>query len=109
MRMLPPPNGKIVSVNGEVLAFELPRLYSHAITMTHIDDPTCPVIYELREKDDGAPFDLIIEDAIVGSRLLKEIQGAQRFIATNLKQVAETGSPVFSGRMVKWLAPVFSL
>lgn len=108
MRMLHP-NGKIVMVVGEVLKFEPPYLYSHTFKMTNLDDPACTVTYKLSEKDGGTQFDLIIENAIEGSKLLKEMEGAQGFIANNLKSMAETGKPAFSGKMVGWLSPVFGM
>ena len=107
MRMIHP-NGKIAMVVGEVLAFEPPHLYSHTFKMTTLDDPACRVTYALREKDGGTEFDLIIEDAIAGSKLHKEMIGAQGFISQNLKSLAEKGSPAFSGRMVTLLAPVMA-
>jgi len=106
MRMLHP-NGKIVMVHGEVLAFEPPHLYSHTFRMTNIDEPPCTVTYKLTEKDGGTEFDLIIENAVEGSKLLKEMKGAQGFISGNLKAMAETGKPAFSGKMVAVLSPIF--
>ncbi len=108
MRMLHP-NGKVVMVFGEVLAFEPPHLYSHTFKMTNLDDPACTVTYELREKDAGTEFDLIIDNAIVGSKLLKEMKSAQGFISSNLKSMAETGKPAFTGKMVKVLSPIFGM
>jgi len=108
MRMLHP-NGKIAMVVGEVLAFEPPHRYSHTFKMTNLDDPECVVTYELREKDGGTEFDLIIDKAIEGSKLHKEMLGAQSFIAGNLKSLCETGKPAFSGRMVGLLGPLFGL
>jgi hypothetical protein len=63
----------------------------------------------LREKDGGTEFDLIITDAIAGSKLHKQMLGAQGYISMNLKAMAETGQPAFSGRMVTMLAPVMAL
>ena len=57
----------------------------------------------------GEPFDLIIEDAVVGSKLIKEMKGAQGFISKNLKALCETGKPAFSGRMVGLLGPIFAM
>ena len=60
MRMINP-NGKVAMVVGEVLTFEPPHRYSHSFQMTDIDDAPCVVTYELREKDGGTEFDLIIK------------------------------------------------
>ena len=108
MRMINP-NGKIAMVVGEVIAFEPPHRYAHTFQMTNIDEPPCVVTYELREKDGGTEFDLIITEAVEGSKLHKEMLGAQGFIASNLKALAETGKPAFTGRMVGVLGPIFAL
>lgn len=107
MRMVNP-NGKVAMVVGEVIAFDPPNRYSHTFQMTHIDEPPCVVTYELREKDGGTEFDLIITEAIQGSKLHNEMLGAQGFISSNLKALAETGRPALSGRMVGLFGPVFA-
>ena len=108
MRMVHP-NGKVAMVVGEVLAFEPPRRYAHTFQMTSIDEPPCVVTYELEEVEGGTQFSLIITEAIEGSKLLKEMLGAQKFIAGNLKAMAETGKPAFSGRMVRLLGPIIGM
>lgn len=108
MRMVNP-GRKIAMVVGEVLAFEPPHRYSHTFRMTNLDDSPCTVTYELREKDGGTEFDLIIENVIDGGKLQKEMLEAQGFISQNLKALAETGKPAFSGRMVGVMGPVFAL
>ena len=108
MRMVHP-NGKIAMVVGEVITFEPPHRYAHTFQMTNIDEPPCTVTYELEEKDGGTEFSLIITDAIDGSKLHKEMLSGQSYIANNLKAVAETGKPAFSGRMVTMLGPVIGL
>lgn len=108
MRMVHP-NRKIAMVVGEVLAFEPPHRYSHTFKMTNLKDDPCMVTYELREKDGGTEFDLIIENAIEGSELHTQMIGAQDFIAKNLKKIAETGKPAFSGTMVTIMSPLVAL
>ena len=108
MRMVHP-NGKIAMVVGDVLAFEPPHRYAHTFKMTNLDDEACQVTYELREKDGGTEFDLIIEGAIEGSKLHKQMLGAQDFISSNLKCLAETGKPAFSGKMVTLMSPLVAL
>lgn len=108
MRMVHP-NRKLAMIVGEVLVFEPPHKYSHTFKMTNIDEDPCTVTYELREKNGGTEFDLIIDNAIQGSKLLKEMIGAQGFIANNLKAMAETGKPSFTGKMVTLLSPVMAL
>ncbi|MGJ8615842.1 MAG: SRPBCC domain-containing protein [Sulfitobacter sp.] len=102
-------NGKMAMVVGEVITFDPPHRYAHTFQMTNLDDAPCVVTYELREKDGGTEFDLIITDAIVGSKLHKEMLGAQGYIAKNLMAMAETGKPAFSGRMVTLLGPVIAI
>lgn len=102
-------NGKIAMVVGEVLAFEPPHLYSHTFRMTNIDEPPCTVTYRLTEVDGGTEFELAIDGAVPGSKLEKQMVSAQGFIGGNLKALAETGRPAFSGRMVGLLAPVFGM
>lgn len=108
MRMVHP-NRKMAMVVGEVLRFEPPHCYAHTFQMTNIDEPPCKVTYTLAEKDGGTEFTLTIENAVEGSKLLKEMKGAQGFIASNLKALCETGRPAFSGRMVSLMAPVIPL
>ncbi|NNJ67432.1 MAG: hypothetical protein HKP54_05280 [Boseongicola sp.] len=103
------PNKKIAMVVGEVIAFEPPRLYAHTFQMTNIDEPPCKVTYELVEKDGGTEFSLIIENAVEGGKLIKEMVSAQAFIGGNLKALCETGRPAFSGRMVGVLSPIFGM
>lgn len=107
MRMLHP-NGKIAMVVGEVLEFDPPHRYSHTFQMTNLDDGPCKVTYELTESPEGTVFALIIEDAIEGSKLHKQMISSQGFIASNLKAMAETGRPAFSGRMVGLLSPIMA-
>jgi uncharacterized protein YndB with AHSA1/START domain len=108
MRMVHP-NGKIAMVVGEVLTFDPPHRYAHTFQMTNIDEPPCVVTYELEAKDGGTQFSLIITEAVAGSKLHKEMVSAQGYIASNLKALAETGKPAFTGRMVTLMAPVIAL
>lgn len=103
------PNKKVAMVVGEVVAFDPPHTYSHTFQMTNIDEPPCKVTYALIEKDGGTEFTLTIENAIEGGKLIKEMAGAQGFIAANLKAICETGKPAFTGRMVGLLAPIFGM
>ncbi len=108
MRMVHP-NRKIAMVVGEVLRFDPPTCYAHTFRMTSIDEPPCQVTYNLREKDGGTEFELVIENAVEGSELLKQMKGGQRYIASNLKSVCETGRPAISGRLMVLMAPVIAL
>jgi len=103
------PNRKIAMVVGDVLAFEPPHRYSHTFKMTNLKDDPCTVTYELREKNGGTEFDLIIENAIEGSDLHKQMVGGQKFIAKNLKRLAETGKPALTGTMVTVMSPLVGM
>lgn len=103
------PNNKIAMVVGEVITFDPPHTYAHTFSMTNIDEPPCKVTYTLTERDGGTEFCLTIENAIEGSKLYKEMAGAQGFIGSNLKSLCETGRPAFTGRMVGVLSPIFGL
>lgn len=108
MRMVHP-SGKLAMVVGEVLVFEPPHRYAHTFRMTNIDEPPATVTYELTEVEGGTQFDLIIDDAVPGSKLEKEMVGAQKFIASNLKAYAETGRAAFTGRMIGLMSPLLPL
>lgn len=103
------PNGQIAMVVGEVITFDPPYRYAHTFQMTNLDDAPCVVTYELREKDGGTEFDLIITQAIAGSKLHKKMLGAQGYISKNLKAMAETGKPALSGRIVTLMGPIIAL
>lgn len=107
MRMVHP-NRKIALIVGEVLVFEPPTRYSHTFKMTNLEDEPCTVSYELIEKEGGTEFDLVIENAIAGSKLHKEMLGAQGFISSNIQAMAETGKPAFTGKLVGWMAPIMA-
>ena len=98
----------VAMVVGEVLRFEPPDVYAHTFTMTNIDEPPVTVTYTLTEKEGGTEFELRIDGMVPGSKLAKEMTSAQGFIAGNLKALAETGKPAFTGRMVGLLAQIFA-
>ncbi|MBV7410041.1 SRPBCC domain-containing protein [Maritimibacter sp. DP1N21-5] len=102
-------SGKIAMVVGEVLAFDPPHRYSHTFRMTNIDEPPATIIYELTEVAGGTQFDLIIENAVAGSKLEKQMVSGQTYISQNLKALIETGRPAFSGRMLMLMGPILPL
>lgn len=108
MRMVHP-NGKLAMVVGKVLNFEPPHLYSHTFKMTDIPDEECTVTYKLTKEGEGTQFDLIIQGVVAGSKLEKQMLGAQGFISGNLKSLAEKGKPAISGKIVGLLSPLFTL
>lgn len=108
MRMIHP-SGKMVMVVGQVLVFDPPHRYSHTFQMTNIDEPPATITYELNEIEGGTQFDLVIENAVAGSKLEKQMVGGQKYISQNLKALVETGKPAFSGRMLMLMSPLLPL
>ena len=102
-------DGKYATVVGEVLEFSPPPRYAHTMKFTQYPDALATVIYELKEVAGGTEFSLITENVPAGTQTEKSMAPGSKFIAENLKAVAETGKPLFSGRMAVMMAPVFGL
>ncbi|WP_299413330.1 hypothetical protein [uncultured Sulfitobacter sp.] len=66
---------------------------------------TCQTTDGMRENDGGTEFGGIITGMVECARLRKEMPGAQRFIASNHRSMAERGKPAFTRRMVMRMAP----
>lgn len=98
-------NGRMVSVVGEVLDFSPPHRFSHSIHFTR-NEGEVPgrTTYELKEVGTGTELTLISE-AVAGSKTAKMARSGP-FIVKNLKRIAETGRPAFSGAFVSGLAPL---
>ena len=94
------PNGKYVSVAGNVTIFEPPFRYGHTFKFTNLDDPPCHVTYELREVPEGTEFSLITEGTVPGTKTEKSMAQGETFITQNLKAFIETGKPTFGGGMI---------
>ena len=93
-------SGKYVGVVGEVLEFDPPRRFAHTFKFTHLNDPPCKVIYELREAGGGTEFTMILEDLPVGTKTAKQMQQGATMIQNTLKAVMETGRPSFGTRIL---------
>lgn len=92
-------------VVGEVLEFSPPHRYAHTIYFTQVEGEQPGLsIYELREVPEGTEFTLISE-ALPGTKVGKMVASGP-FIVENLKRVAETGKPAFSGAMVMAMGPL---
>ncbi len=94
------PNGKYVSVAGNVTLFEPPYRYGHTFKFTNLDDPPCHVTYELKEVPGGTEFSLITEGTIPGTKTDKSMAQGESFITQNFKSFVETGKPTFGGKMI---------
>lgn len=101
-------NRKFAIVVGDVLEFSPPHRYSHTLGFTqNVGEEPALVTYDLKEVPGGTEFTLTSE-AVPGTKTAKMV-GAGPFIVGNLKAVAETGRPLFSGRMIMAMNPIVSL
>ncbi|MBI1186529.1 MAG: hypothetical protein GC206_04245 [Alphaproteobacteria bacterium] len=100
---------KFAAVVGEVLEFAPPHRYAHTFKFTQFNDAPCVVRYELKETPDGVEFSLITENVPAGTQTEKAMAQGGAFITGNLKALAETGKPAFSGRMVLMMSPLTAL
>lgn len=94
------PNGRNTGVVGDVLEFDPPRKYSHTFRFTHLNDPPCVVIYQLKPVEGGTEFTLTIENAPPGSKTEKSMNSGAKMIANSLKHYVETGKPNMVSRMI---------
>ena len=95
-------------VVGDVLEFSPPHRYVHTIgfTQSAVEKPA-HVSYDLREVAGGTELTLT-STFVEGSKTGKMVLGGA-FIVQNLKAIAETGKPAFSGAMVLALNPLMGL
>ncbi|MGB3625056.1 MAG: SRPBCC domain-containing protein [Henriciella sp.] len=108
MRMVTP-NRKYASVVGEVIEFSPPHRYAHTFKFTQWDDEFCTVTYDLKETAEGVEFSLTTTGVPADSKTAKSMAQGGPFITQNLKSLAETGKPKFSGKMVMWLGPLMGM
>lgn len=99
---------KFAAVVGEVLEFDPPHRYAHTFRFTQFDDAPCIVRYELKQTPEGVEFVLITESVPEGTQTEKSMAQGGPFITGNLKALAETGKPAFSGRMVMLMNPLMA-
>jgi uncharacterized protein YndB with AHSA1/START domain len=97
------PNGKHTSVAGCVTVFEPPYRYGHTFKFTHLDDPVCSVLYELKQTPQGTEFTLTTQNVPANTQTGKAMAGGGKFITENLKALVETGKPTFSGRLLLFI------
>ena len=94
------PDGKYVSVVGEILEASPPFRFSHTMKFTADDDPYAKVTYELREVPGGVEFTLTSEDVVPGTKTEKSMRQGGDFIVKTLKQVVESGRPSLGTRVI---------
>jgi uncharacterized protein YndB with AHSA1/START domain len=94
------PDDKYTGVVGEVLEFDPPHRYAHTFKFTQYDDPSCKVIYELKEVEGGVEFTLICADMPAGTRTAKNMTGGAKLITKTLKAIVEAGKPTLGVRML---------
>ncbi len=89
---------KYTGAIGDVLEFDPPHRFAHTFRFTHLDDPECTVIYELRESDGGVDFKLTLEDLPVGTKTAKQMKKGGTMIVNTLKAMVERGRPSLTTR-----------
>ena len=65
---------KYTGAIGEVIEFDPPNRYAHTFRFTHLDDPECKVIYDLKEVEGGVDFQLILENLPAGTKTAKQMK-----------------------------------
>ena len=89
---------KYTGAIGDVLEFDPPHRFAHTFKFTHLDDPECTVIYELRESEGGVAFRMTLEDLPVGTKTAKQMKKGGTMILSTLKAMVERGRPSLSTR-----------
>ncbi len=102
------PNGKWTGVVGEILEFDPPSRFAHTFKFTHLDDPPCKVIYDLKEVPEGVEFTLTVDDMPAGTKTAKQMQSGGKMIVSVLKHMVENGRPSFGTRLIFLLIKVMS-
>ena len=67
------PNGKYTGVVGEILEVRPPTRFAHTFKFTGLDDPTCKVVYDLKDVGGSTEFTLTVEDLPVGTKTAKQM------------------------------------
>jgi uncharacterized protein YndB with AHSA1/START domain len=93
-------DGKYVGMVGTILEVTPPHRFSHTLRFTHLDDPECVVVYELREKDGGTEFTLTVEKMPEGTKTGKSMMQGGPMICSTLKAVIEQGGPPLMTRVL---------
>ncbi len=92
---------KFTGAIGDVLEFDPPNRYAHTFRFTHLDDPECTVIYDLKEAESGGvDFQLILENLPAGTKTAKQMKQGGTMILNTLKAMVENGKPSFGTRML---------
>lgn len=101
------PDGKNVSVVGEVTEYDPPRVLAHTMRFTHLDDPESTVRYELVEQDGGVKFTLTILEMPAGTKTAKAMKQGGPMIVNTLKGVVENGKPPLLYRIMGAIFKLF--
>ena len=100
-------SGRHAVVIGEVVEVDAPRRFAHTHRFTQFQDPTCKVVYDLKQVPGGVEVTLTVENIPVGTKTETEMNKGGMFILNNLKSIVETGKPPFGCRvlyvMFDWL------
>lgn len=93
-------SGRHAIVVGEVVEHEAPTRFAHTHRFTQYDDPSCTVVYDLKQVEGGVEVTLTVENLPAGTGTEKEMRRGGDFILKNLKAIVETGRPPFGTRLM---------
>jgi len=100
-------SGRHAIVHGEVVEVDAPRRFAHTHRFTQHQDPSCTVVYDLKQVPGGVEVTLTVENIPTGTKTEVEMNKGGMFILNNLKSIVETGKPPFGTRamyvMFDWL------
>lgn len=93
-------SGRHAIVVGEVVEHEAPTRFAHTHRFTQYDDPSCTVVYDLKQVEGGVEVTLTVENLPAGTGTEKEMRRGGDFILKNLKAIVETGRPPWGTRLM---------
>ncbi|QJR11961.1 hypothetical protein DSM104443_03044 [Usitatibacter rugosus] len=93
-------SGRHAVVIGEVMEVEAPRRFAHTHRFTQFTDPSCKVVYDLKQVPGGVEVTLTVENMPAGTKTEVEMNKGGMFILNNLKAIVETGKPSFGCRLM---------
>ncbi|MBK6982216.1 MAG: SRPBCC domain-containing protein [Betaproteobacteria bacterium] len=93
-------SGRHAIVVGEVVEHEAPARFAHTHRFTQYDDPSCTVVYDLKQVEGGVEVTLTVENLPAGTGTEKEMRRGGDFILKTLKAIVETGRPPLGTRLM---------
>jgi len=89
---------KYTGAVGDVLEWNPPHRFAHTFRFTHLDDPECTVIYDLKEVEGGVEFVMTLENLPTGTKTAKQMSQGGNMIVNTLKRMVENGKPSLGTR-----------